>query len=278
MKNFIIFISLFSFLVSVPTAAQAQFGEPDIQEIVQPKNLFDEGYRRGLGFTFGLNDFGFGAGMQYRIGLSQYTEGLINLKIAGLRDPSEQTHIDIYFGNRTIASKYQRVITFPATFGIKRRIFASQISDNFRVHTSMSLGPSLALTIPYFNDKNNNGFREDNVEYGALGIERVNDIFQGWDDTDWEFGWNGEVVLGIDFGDNFARLQSLQFGYSFYYFDQGLQILEPNAPIKNPNGTITWEYDNLGFVTYPNGLSEANSPVKFFGSAQITFVIGWMFD
>ena len=174
--------------------AQAEFGEPEIQEIIQPKNLFDEGYRRGLGFSFGLNDFGFGAGMQYRIGLSPYTEGIVNLKIAGLRDPSEQTHIDLFFGNRTIASKYQRIVTFPLTFGIKRRLFAPKITDNFRVHTSLSMGPTYALRIPYFNDQNENGFREDRpilIEERDFPYnpERINDIFQGWSDAKGEFGW-----------------------------------------------------------------------------------------
>lgn len=278
MSRFIIVLSVFAIFSAPKISAQMLFGEPEIQEIIQPKNLYDEGYKRGFGFSFALNDFGFGAGMQYRIGLGAYTEGLINFKIAGLRDPSEQTHIDIYFGNRTIASKYQRIITFPTTIGIKRRLFAAQISDNFRVHTAMSLGPSFAVRIPYFNDYNNNGYREDDYNrYGLGGVEPINDIFQGWDEAETELGWNGEVVLGIDFGDNFGRLQTLQFGYSFYYFDQGLQILEPNAPIINPNGSLI--DNNLdGYADFPNGFRSANDPVKFFGSAQITFIIGWMYN
>ena len=31
----------------------------------------------------------------------------------------------------------------------------------------------------------------------------------------------GEFVLGIDFGDNFAQLQSFQFSYTFYYMVNG---------------------------------------------------------
>lgn len=278
MTKIALFLSIFILVLAQNANAQVQFGEPEIQEIIQPKNLYDEGFRRGFGFSFGLNDFGFGAGMQYRIGLGPYTEGLINFKIAGLRDPSEQTHIDIYFGNRTIASKYQRVITFPTTIGIKRRLFASQISDNFRVHTAMSLGPSFTVRIPYFRDFNNNGYREDDYNrYGLGGVEPINDIFQGWDQAEWELGWNGEVVLGIDFGDNFGRLQSLQFGYSFYYFDQGLQILEPNAPIIQPNGSLI-DNNNDGYADFPNGFRSANDTVNFFGSAQITFIVGWMYD
>lgn len=255
----------------------AQYNEPDLQNILQPKNLYDEGFRKGLGFSFGLNDFGFGVGMQYRMGLSPYTEGLINLKIAGLRDPSEQTQIDYYFGNRTIASKYQRVITFPVTVGLKRRFFARQITDNFRVHASMAGGPAMAVMLPYFYDANNNGYREADFFTYGYGIEPINDIFQGWDQAKTKWGWNGELVLGIDFGDNFARLQSFQFGYSFFYFNNGLQILEPNTPIILPNGQFI-DLDEDGYADYPEGFETANNPIKFFGSAQITFIIGWMWD
>lgn len=254
--------------------AKAQYGEPEIQDIVQPKNLFDEGYKTGLGFTFALSDFGFGAGVQLRKGLSAYNEALLTFKIAGLRDPSEQTYIDYYFGNRTIPSKYQRIITFPLSVGLKKRLFASQISDNFRVHTSLSVGPTLAITLPYFRDYNNNGYREADFSRYGFGVEPVLDIFQGWDDSSTEFGWNGEFVLGIDFGDNFARLQTLQFGYTFHYFNNGLQILEPFGPALNENGSIIDDDNDL----LPDRFVRTNDPMNYFGSAQITFIIGWMWD
>lgn len=265
MKKNSVALSILFILISLPILVQAQFGEPKIQEIIKPKNLYDEGYKKGFGFSFNLNDFGFGAGMQYRIGLGPYSEGLINFKIAGLRDPREQTHIDIYFGNRTIASKYQRIITFPTTIGYKRRVFASQVTDNFRIHTAFNLGPSFALSIPYFRDFNGNGYREDDyARFGLNGVEPINDIFQGWKDAKSEFGWTGEFLLGIDFGENFGRLQTLQFGYNFYYFNKGLQILEPKSAV----------FDSQG-----NGyLVDANDKVNYFGSAQITFIIGWMYN
>lgn len=269
------FVLILVLWMSVP--AVAQYNEPEIEEIIKPKNLYDEGYKKGLGFYFGLNDFGFGTGLQYRRGISPYTEALLNFKIAGLRAPSEQTHIDVYFGNRTIASKYRRVITFPTTVGYKRRLFANQVSDNFRVHTSMSFGPSFAITLPYFEDYNENGYREDDYFTYGYAVEPVNDIFQGWDDVQTELGWNGEIVLGIDFGDNFARIQSFQFGYSFYYFKKGLQIMEPNAPIILPDGSIIDENGD-GYPDFPDGFEQANAPINFFGSAQITFIIGWMWD
>ncbi len=259
-KSFIILcVILFAESLCCNVYAQSDFGEPIIQEAIKPKNLFDEGYKRGFGFALGISDFGFGVGMQYRIGLSSYTEGLINFKIAGLRDPSEQTYIDPYFSTRIIPGKYKRVLTFPTTIGVKKRLFASNVTDNFRVFTSMNFGPSISVSIPYFNDRNNNGYRDY-----IYNSEQINDIFQGWGDAEMELGWNGEVALGIDFGDNFKRISSLKFGYSFYYFKKGLQMLEPKKLITSQN--------NL-----ENQLVDANDAIHYFGTAQITFTFGKMY-
>ncbi len=274
MKKFTLSLLLFVLILNVNNVF-AQYGEPEIQSIEAPKNLFDEGYKTGLGFSFNLSDFGFGIGTQLRKGLGSYTEGLFDFKIAGLRDPSEQTYIDYYFGGRTIPSKYKRVITFPLTVGLKRRFFARQISDNFRVHTAMSIGPTLALTTPYFkeSDFSKNGFRESDTRQFSV-YEPVLDIFQGLKDAETKWGWTGDLVLGIDFGDNFARLQTFQFGYTFNYFKDGIQILEPFKPIRDENGN--YKDTDGNFIVDDDGLEKANDPTKYFGSAQITFIFGWM--
>ncbi|MCG8374366.1 MAG: hypothetical protein MI700_12565 [Balneolales bacterium] len=276
MRRYLFAVASLIVLLNVHSVT-AQYGEPALQTIEQPLNLFDEGYKTGVGFSFGLNDFGFGAGVQFRKGLSPYTEGILSFEIAGLRDPSEQTFIDYTFGNRTIASKYQRVIALPLSVGLKRRIFAPYISDNFRLHTSMSLGPTMAVVLPYFDDINGNNYREvfEFITIGEAGgyyTEPVYDIFQGWDQATTEFGWNGEIVFGVDFGENFARLQSFQFGYSFYYFQNGIQIMEPQQPLRDINGLIL-DANADGLADF---YERTNDDVNYFGSAQITFIIGWM--
>ena len=249
----------------------AQYGEPEIQRAESPKNLYDEGYKTGFGFAFNLTDFGFGAGVQLRKGLSSYTEGFLNFKIAGLRDPSEQTYIDYYWGHRTVPSKYKRVVTFPLSVGLKRRVFASQISDNFRVHAGTSFGPSLAVTTPYFKDYNQNGYKETGIEGWP---EPIQDIFQGWKRAEWEFGWTGDLVLGVDFGDNFAKLQTFQFGYNFYYYPDGIQIMEPFKPGRNEDGSFI-DLDLDGFPD-PDSFVDSYDKMHFLGSAQVTFIFGWM--
>lgn len=267
MKKKSFMVTMF-FALLAANAAYAQFGEPDVDRSIQPRSLYEEGFRTGFGFNFALSDFGFGAGGQFRFGLGNYTEAIVNLKVTGLKDPTEQTFID-YFGGRTIPEKYKRAVSIPLYVGLKQRFFASQISDNFRLFGSLVAGPVFTWSFPYFKDINENGFREnDELIYGY--IEPVNDIFNGWNQSETHWGMGGELTLGIDFGDNFANLSSVQFGYTMSYFPNGIQILQPNEADLS-----TIEVNELGLVVDYETV-HANDPRKYFGSAQISFVFGWM--
>lgn len=256
-------------LLSLSARVEAQFGEPELKSKAESRNLYNEGYKSGFGFLFTINDFGFGAGGQFRKTINTNTEGLLTLRITGIKDPKEQTYIDYYFGFKTTPNKYKRIISFPLNIGVKRRLFAEQISDNFRVFTSVSAGPVLAYSFPYFNDSNNNGFQENNVNVYGIS-ERAYDIFSGWKDGEPHYGWNGDVQIGIDFGSNFANLTTLQFGYTFNYFKKGLQIMQPKEPKLTPSGQL--QYDDMGELL----LKDSFDARKFYGSAQISFIFGWM--
>lgn len=261
---FILFTGFFS-------QSFAQFGEPKVRTLDSPRNLYDEGFKSGFGFNIAVNDFGIGVGGQYRKVLSPDIEGLITLKIQGIKDPSEQIFIDFFFGSRSIPDKYKRVTSFPLLFGIKHRLFANQVSDNYRFYTAVSAGPTLALAFPYFEDRNGNGYQESIFIFPSELAERNYDIFTGWKNPESHWGVAGEVLIGLDFGSNFANLQSAQFGYSFNYFQNGIQIMQPNRPSFDQNGQFI--VDNGNIVVEPS-----NSPRKYFGAAQISFVFGWMWD
>lgn len=278
-------LSLLTILLSlfwVGNNAFAQFGEPEVQKKEAPRNLFDEGYKTGFGFNFALNDFGVGVGGQFRFGLNPYTEAILSLRLAALKDPTEQTFIDYTFGFKTVPEKYNRVLAIPLYVGLKKRFFADEIADNFRVFSSLSGGPVYAISYSYFNDISENGFRENDVNlYGYT--ERINDVFGGWENSESHFGVGGEFVVGIDFGEKFKNLSSVQFGYTVNYFAEGIQVLEPCQPDLtriNQSPTTPCGLGGPDFVrvgpdaTAP--LEKANDPRKFFGSAQISFVFGWM--
>lgn len=282
MKNLFLFTLLFSLFLGI-SAANAQFEEPEVQKKEQPRNLFDEGYKTGFGINLTLNDFGFGAGGQFRFGLSPYTEAIVNLKLTGLKDPTEQTYIDYTFGFKTIPEKYKRVFAVPLYIGLKQRLFAKNITDNFRVYTSLSGGPVYAFSLPYFNDQNGNGFRENDprIYTDYFQPEPINDIFSGWDLSESHFGFGGEFVIGVDFGDKFNNLTSVHFGYTFNYFTKGIQVLEPCQPNLNLLGQSSPNPCEFGPSLIRVGdsfapMEEANDPRKYFGSAQISFVFGWM--
>ncbi len=284
-----LFTLLFSLFLGVGQAF-AQFGEPEVQEKEVPRNLFDEGYKAGFGFNISLNDFGLGAGGQFRFGLDSYTEALVTLKIAGLRDPTEQTFIDYNFGFKTVPEKYLRIFSVPLYVGIKKRFFAENISDDFRVFSSLSAGPTYAVSIPYFKDSNENGFREDDARIYAeyFRPEPISDVFTGWDKSQSYWGFGGEFVIGVDFGDKFRNLSSVQFGYTMNYFKDGIQVLEPCQPNLNrinqgPTPGSSCEFSPGTVPVYLNNgtignapLEESHDPRKYFGSAQISFVFGWM--
>ena len=268
-----------SVFTSQKTFAQSQaneneqkyvFGEPELVGTNISRNLFDEGYRSGLGFRIGLNDFGLQLGAQYRRSIRPYTEALISISMSGVRDPSEQTYIDYYFGNRVVPSKYKRILSTPLTIGLKKRFFPNQITDNFRVHSSVNLGGAMMFVLPYFRDYNYNGFREANLNEFAI-YEPVNDIFEGWSELETSLAMMGEWVFGIDFGHNFAQLQSFQFGYTFYYLPTEIQIMEPFRPSRVNGVIIDVNQDQI-----PDAFERSNDPVNFLSSVQITFVFGKM--
>lgn len=272
--NFLILSGLF-FAILVSNRAIAQTLEPEVQKVVRNISNIQDEYNAGFGFNVVMNNFGFGLGGEYRNIVAPSTELTASLRVGGLRDPSEQTFNDVFFGQQIIPNKYQRAFAFPLLLGIRHRLFSDLIQENYRFFVSASMGPAAAFTYPYFDDANNNGYREQFSTY----FEPVNDIFTGWSEGDWHFGGTGELKLALDIGDNFSRLNSVEFGYYFYYFPDGIQLMMPNQPITEvgPNGQrqfVTITDPDTGEQSL--ALEPFIDAQTFFGSPQITFTFGWL--
>lgn len=253
---------------------EPEIEEPEVEEQIRNISNIQNEYDSGFGFNVVMNNFGFGLGGEYRKVVGPGTELMGTLRIGGLRDASEQTFTDYFFGQQIIPNKYQRAFSFPLLLGMRHRLFSNIIQDDYRFFVSASLGPVLSFSYPYFDDANGNGYREQFTNY----FEPINDIFTGWSEGDWHLGGTGEMKIGLDIGGNFARLNSVEFGYYFYYFPDGIQLMMPNQPQVEINQQTGREQ----FVVDPETGDLALEPFfdaqKFFGSPQITFTFGWLFQ
>jgi hypothetical protein len=266
----LLFAALFTVLSSMQMAtAQTQIDEPELVVEDRVSTPLNRHYQSGLTFDFVVNNFGFGIGGQYRKVLAPQMEGIINTRITGLRDASEQTFTDVFFGQQVVPNKYQRAFAFPVMLGLRKRLFADDVQDQYRFFVSASAGAVAAFSFPYFNDRNDNGYREQFND----NFEQVNDIFTGWGEGDWHFGAAGEFKIGVDVGRNFSNVTSIEFGYYMNYFPDGIQMMTPTQPDLRENiapGEPPFQSDSEGNLL----LEPYFDAQKFFGTPQITITFG----
>lgn len=272
---------LLSTTLLLATPVNGQIVEPEVERLTRDVASLDDYYNRGLGINVVMNNFGFGLGGEFRRVIAQQTEFTASLRMTGLRDASEQTFTDFFFGQQVIPNKYQRAIAFPLMLGMRQRVFANNIQDNFRFFVSASIGPAAAFAYPYFDDPEDFGYRFTGNELVLIDEElfriqsnQINDIFSGLNQGEWYLGGAGEFKISLDMGSNFARLNSIEFGYFFYYFPNGIQIMAPNQPVFRTDLPINnvVELDDQRNIQFDPFFDSQS----FFGSPQITFTFGWL--
>jgi len=256
-------------LLSALEVVNAQITEPELRVEERVAVPLGENYRSGLTFDIVINNFGFGIGGEYRRVIGSQTEGVIHSRITGLRDASEQTFTDVFFGQQIVPNKFQRAFAFPLMLGMRQRLFADKVQEEYRFFLSAGGGPVMAFSYPYFDDRNNNGFREQFAEY----FEPVNDIFTGWSDGQWHLGAAAELKFGIDFGRTFSNVTSVEFSYYMNFFPNGIQMMMPNQPNLRDNvppGESPFQFDSDGELL----LEPFFDAQRFFGTPQITITFG----
>lgn len=254
-------------LAVTPQVAFAQLEEPSVRDLPQPKTPLSEGFHNRWSVDIILNNFGYGLGGEYARVLGPYTELTFKAGITGIRDVSELTYQDIFTGRQLIPNKYKRALGFPFLVGLKKRLFAQHIQDNFRLFIEGAAGPAMSFVYPYVNDVDDSGFRTFQLtQQGFLvPVETVNDFFSGWKEGETKWGLNGEIKIGADIGSGFKSQTSVEIGYFFYYFDPGLQIMEPYRATSYSEET-----------GLPNEREPFFDAIKYFGTPQIKIVFGGM--
>ncbi|MDZ7716055.1 MAG: hypothetical protein U5J95_07570 [Balneolaceae bacterium] len=259
------------FLVVPSQQGYAQLKEPEVVKNPDPLTPYGQGLTNRWGIDLQINNFGIGLTGHYARIVGRYTEITLEAGMTGLRDVSEQNFQDFFTGRRVIPNKYNRAFAFPILVGLKKRLFANEIADNFRFFLSTSAGPAMAFVFPYLNDQDNNGFRTLVQNQGfVVPAEPINDFLTGWKDGYTTWGGAGEIKLGVDLGTKFKTQTTVEIGYFFYYFAGGIQILEPNKPARDSMGNLIFGGDI--FVDTSN---ELGFPAKkFFGTPQISIIVG----
>ncbi|MFW6347210.1 MAG: hypothetical protein ACOC2C_01200 [Cyclonatronaceae bacterium] len=206
--------------------------EPEIRSPSAPEGPLDYDKRYGATVNIGLTNYGFALGGQFIRVLDNNTELLFRAQIGTLKDSREQSFF--FFGQEIIPNKYNRVMNFPVMAGLRQRLLANAIDDSFRIYASGLAGMSFSFVYPYFEDR---PFpqADDPPAQVQLPDSRINDVFQGWGDGDWEIGYAGQIGLGVDFGESFGRITNLEFGLLAQYYPDAIQIMEPNRLVFEGN-------------------------------------------
>lgn len=265
-------LTVFALLALAAAGGHAQSrNEPDLLPAGAARSPLDEGLANGMGFNLSLNNFGFAIGTEYRRLIGPGTEIVLEAQWSGLRDVSEQ-NFQYYTGQQVIPNKYQRVMSFPILIGMRQRLFADAIADNFRIYLSGQVGPSFAFAYPYFDPATAPYYHIDDPTFtivngpirAKFSDQWANDIFQGWGKGSWVSGSAGQFAIGADFGAGFKSLQSLKIGVLAHYYPSGIQILEPIR--------LRAYDENLGAFV----VSDGSPKQRFFLSPMITLVLGGM--
>lgn len=202
---------LFALLMgSVPAFAQSADASPDTTD-----------YGTGAGLQLRLTNNGFGLGGYYSEAINSQSSFWVELSLGAGKDENEIQFLN-RFGGSFIPDKRNYLLLLPVQFGAQRRLFKESIEDNFRPYVQLTGGPTFGWEYPYFDDRDGNDRYDDEVD------ERLG-VFTAFPQGNLHFGLGGTLAFGAYFGTSHSVVQGVRFGYTFSYFFQGVQLLEPQV-------------------------------------------------
>lgn len=196
----------------------------------QPSDLApDVGGYGSVALTTG----GFALGGGSRSVLDARRRIVVEASIGGVSDERETR----FSGPEGVAipSKYAYALLVPTRIGIEQRLFARQVEDDVRPFVRLSLGPTLALSRPYFADCNANQRYDrradcngdDTIAPGegeeVLGLGRSLVRMRPL------LGLGATATAGAHLGRSRRGLQTVSAAVRLDYVPDGVQLLEPDV-------------------------------------------------
>ena len=183
--------------------------------------------KHALGAEVVLTNSGFGLGGFVSSVLSGDYSLLIEASLGSVKDEREVAFFD-RFGQRDVPNKANFLLELPIQVGLQKRLFKSQIEDNFRPFIHLSIGPVLGWKYPYFDDENKNGAFDSD--------ERTFDVLSGLPNGSIEPGLGAGFFLGAHFGQPGGEHRGVRLGYRLTVYKNKIALLEPS--IKPPTRRI----------------------------------------
>jgi hypothetical protein len=115
-----------------------------------------------------FGDGGFGLGTFYRKNFSRLVTGFFDFSISEIKDNREMDYYDYYTGTTYTPDKVNRAYLMPLNFGIQYRLFADELTENFRPYISFAAGPNFIVLTPYEKEFFAS-FKYATMRYGAGG-------------------------------------------------------------------------------------------------------------
>ena len=213
-------------LVLLARPARAQAPLPPL-----PPDTTAARYGTSTAVAFLLTEYGLGVGLAGRTRLTDDLSVAVELAVGAGRDEREQEFFFDPFESE-IPLKRHYVLLAPLHIGVEQRLFRRTVEDNFRPFLHASLGPTLGLQWPYFDDFDGDGRRD-------LETEETLGVFERLGDAEPRLGVGGTMAMGAAVGRGRTML-SFRFGVSANVFPVPIELLEVSPEVESPSRRAFW--------------------------------------
>jgi hypothetical protein len=183
----------------------------------------DPSYRNAWGLDVLVSNDGFGLGAFYRREFTEDLFGFVTFSISESKDEREFEQYNPYTFQSFTPGKLQRFLVMPLMFGVQKRLFSDEITDNFRPFVNAGVGPALILSAPFTE------FRT--LATGVTQATQV-EFFKSLGRSQAHYTAGAFIGAGANFGSEKSNVFGVNFRYYFtYLFGKGLPSMYKDQPL-----------------------------------------------